>query len=133
MNSKAGSINNMSRFFLVATILLLISLPEVMAQSSSQRANLDSLRRSIIQLDQDLYEVQLNLHNSKKQLKTGILIATIGYTVTIIGGQLLGTNPDAGEALLYVGGATGIVGTVVLVKGFNKISLRAPDPPLINP
>lgn len=83
-------------------------------------------------MDQELYEVQLNLHNSKKQLKTGIFIATIGYTVTIIGGQLLGSNPDAGKALLYVGGATGIVGTVVLVKGFNKISLRAPDPPRIS-
>ncbi|MDE0558863.1 hypothetical protein OU792_02640 [Algoriphagus sp. NF] len=103
------------------------------AQSSSQQANLDSLRRSIVQMDQELYEVQLNLHNSKKQLKTGIFIATIGYTVTIIGGQLLGSNPDAGKALLYVGGATGIVGTVVLVNGFNKISLRAPDPPRISP
>ncbi|WP_288369184.1 hypothetical protein [uncultured Algoriphagus sp.] len=123
----------MSRFFIAVTFLGLLSMSNSWAQSSSQQANLDSLRRSIVQMDQELYEVQLNLHNSKKQLKTGIFIATIGYTVTIIGGQLLGSNPDAGKALLYVGGATGIVGTVVLVNGFNKISLRAPDPPRISP
>ncbi|KPQ17878.1 MAG: hypothetical protein HLUCCX10_06035 [Algoriphagus marincola HL-49] len=123
----------MSRFFIALTFLGLLSMSNSWAQSSSQQANLDSLRRSIVQMDQELYEVQLNLHNSKKQLKTGIFIATIGYTVTIIGGQLLGSNPDAGKALLYVGGATGIVGTVVLVNGFNKISLRAPDPPRISP
>lgn len=123
----------MSRFFIAVTFLGILSMSNSWAQSSSQQANLDSLRRSIVQMDQEFYEVQLNLHNSKKQLKTGIFIATIGYTVTIIGGQLLGSNPDAGKALLYVGGATGIVGTVVLVNGFNKISLRAPDPPRISP
>lgn len=99
------------------------------AQTQSHQANLDSLRREILNLDKELYEVQLNLDRSKNQLKKGIFIATIGYTVTIIGGQLLGSNPDVGKSLLYVGGATGIVGTVVLVKGFNKISLKAPTPP----
>jgi len=43
--------------------------------------------------------------------------------VTILGGQLLGSNPDLGKALLYTGGAIGITGTVILVKGFNKISI----------
>lgn len=99
------------------------------AQTQSYQANLDSLRREIRNLDKELYEVQLNLDRSKNQLKKGIFIATIGYTVTIIGGQLLGSNPDVGKTLLYVGGATGIVGTVVLVKGFNKISLKTPTPP----
>ncbi len=98
-----------------------------MAQSQEQ-VSYDSLKRAIIQLDQDLYQVELNLHQSQKQLKTGILVATLGYTVTIIGGQLLGTEPEIGEALLYVGGATGIVGTVVLFKGFKKISLGPPVP-----
>ncbi|TFV97372.1 hypothetical protein E4S40_01580 [Algoriphagus kandeliae] len=115
----------MSRFFLLFIFLgLLVSTS--FSQTTSQQANLDSLRREIRALDQELYEVQLNLDRSKNQLKKGIFIATIGYTVTIIGGQLLGSNPDVGKTLLYVGGATGIVGTVVLVKGFNKISLKAP-------
>ncbi len=82
----------------------------------------------MIQMDQDLYQVQLNLHKAQNQLQTGILVATLGYTVTIVGGQLLGTNPELGETLLYVGGATGIVGTVILFKGFKKISLGPPIP-----
>jgi hypothetical protein len=89
----------------------------------------DSLKRSLTQVESELYQVKLNLHQSQSQLKSGILIATLGYTVTIIGGQLLGTRPRVGETLLYVGGATGIVGTVVLFKGFKKISLGPPLPP----
>ncbi len=92
------------------------------------KAGYDSLKRAMIQMDQELYQVQLNLHRSQNQLKTGILVATLGYTVTIIGGQLLGTEPELGETLLYVGGATGIVGTVILFKGFKKISLGPPIP-----
>ncbi|MFN3998371.1 hypothetical protein [Algoriphagus sp.] len=100
---------------------------ELVAQSKDQ-VSYDSLKREIIQLDQELYDVQLNLHQAQNQLQTGILVATLGYTVTIIGGQLLGTKPELGETLLYVGGATGIVGTVILFKGFKKISLGPPLP-----
>jgi hypothetical protein len=89
----------------------------------------DSLKKSLTQVETDLYQVKLNLHQSQQQLKNGILVATLGYTVTIIGGQLLGTRPRVGEVLLYAGGATGIVGTVVLFKGFKKISLGPPMPP----
>lgn len=89
----------------------------------------DSLKKSLTQVEADLYQVQLNLYQSQKQLKSGILVATLGYTVTIIGGQLLGTKPQLGETLLYVGGATGIIGAVVLFKGFKKISLGPPLPP----
>lgn len=96
---------------------------------SLEKPNLDSLVNTIVKLEKEIYEVQLNLHQSKKQLKTGILVATVGYTVTIIGGQLLGTRPELGEVLLYTGGAIGIAGTVVLVKGFNKISLGPPQKP----
>ncbi|WP_332914040.1 hypothetical protein [Algoriphagus boritolerans] len=78
------------------------------------------MKRAMVRLDQELYDVQLNLHKAQNQLQTGILVATLGYTVTIIGGQLLGTNPNVGETLLYVGGATGIVGTAILFKGFKK-------------
>lgn len=100
---------------------------DLLAQTKDQ-ASYDSLKRAMIQMDQELYQVQLNLHKSQNQLQTGILVATLGYTVTIIGGQLLGTKPELGETLLYVGGATGIVGTVILFKGFKKISLGPPIP-----
>ncbi|WP_373520618.1 hypothetical protein [Aquiflexum sp.] len=96
---------------------------------SKESPTLDSLVNAVVNLEKEIYEVKLNLHQSQKQLKTGILVATIGYTVTIIGGQLLGTRPELGEALLYTGGAIGIAGTVVLVKGFNKISLGPPRKP----
>ncbi|MGY6741137.1 MAG: hypothetical protein ACXIUQ_00265 [Cecembia sp.] len=86
----------------------------------------DSLQRSIMVLEKRVFEIENNLYSSQKQLKNGILIATLGYTVTIIGGQLLGTRPALGETLLYVGGGIGITGTVVLVRGFNKISLGPP-------
>lgn len=96
-------------------------------------ARLDSLEKTVLLLEKEVYDINLNLYNSQKQLKSGILVATLGYTVTIIGGQLLGTRPELGEALLYTGGAIGIAGTVVLVRGFNKISLGPPRRPLLSP
>lgn len=111
--------------FLTGLFTMLFTAP--LFSQSQQSFSSDSLKRTIIQLDRDLRQVELNLHQSQQQLKTGILVATLGYTVTIIGGQLLGTKPQTGEALLYVGGATGLVGTVILFKGFKKISLGAPQ------
>ncbi|WP_075350851.1 hypothetical protein [Algoriphagus marinus] len=111
------------------TLSLVLGFCFIAKGQTSNLPSIDSLKRAVIELDQEIYEVKLNLHNSQKQLKTGILVATIGYTVTIIGGQLLGTEPDLGKTLLYVGGATGIAGTFILVKGFKKISLGAPAPP----
>ena len=86
----------------------------------------DTLQKSIVVLEKRVFEIENNLYKSQQQLKSGILVATLGYTVTIIGGQLLGTRPQLGETLLYVGGGIGIAGTVVLVRGFNKISLGPP-------
>jgi hypothetical protein len=113
-------------FFLIPFFWVFTQL-HVLAQSKDQ-ASYDSLKRTLIQVDQELYAVQLNLHQAQSQLQNGILVATLGYTITIIGGQLLGTKPELGETLLYAGGATGIVGTVILFKGFKKISLGPPIP-----
>ena len=93
------------------------------AQSEMTKQQFDSLKRAIVKLDAQVEQLTYNLSNAKRTLKAGVFIATIGYTVTIIGGQLLGVNPELGEALLYTGGAIGIGGTVLLVRGFNKISL----------
>ncbi|HHP7242965.1 MAG TPA: hypothetical protein ACFCUD_14925 [Cyclobacteriaceae bacterium] len=83
--------------------------------------DIDSLKREIMQLDVEVDNIQLGLQGSKKSLKRGIFVATLGYSITIVGGQLLGTNPTAGEALLYAGGAVGIAGTALLVKAFDKL------------
>lgn len=117
----------MSRILFLSGLFVLLYSSPLFSQAQQNIAS-DSLKRTILQLDRDLRQVELNLHQSQQQLKTGILVATLGYTVTIIGGQLLGTKPQTGEALLYVGGATGLVGTVILFKGFKKISLGAPQP-----
>ncbi len=83
--------------------------------------DIDSLKREIMLLNVEVDNIQLGLQESKKSLKRGIFVATLGYSITIAGGQLLGTNPTAGEALLYAGGAVGIAGTVLLVKAFDKL------------
>ncbi len=106
------------------TIFFIISIPSFAQEYSKQE--LDSIKREIFDIKNDVSEIRLNLYDAKKTLKTGIFIATLGYTVTIIGGQLLGTNPQLGEVLLYTGGAIGIGGTIVLVNGFNKISWGPP-------
>lgn len=114
----------MKRIFLLSTFIFL-NLGFINAQEFSKH-ELDSIKREIFTIKNDVNQIQLQLADAKKTLKTGIFVATIGYTVTIIGGQLLGTNPELGEALLYTGGAIGIGGTIVLVNGFNKISLSKP-------
>lgn len=112
----------MKYFFTILTILLSFNSLSFAQEFSKQE--LDSIKSHIFNIQNEVNSIQLNLNNAKKTLKTGIFVATLGYTVTIIGGQLLGTNPQLGEALLYTGGAIGIGGTIVLVNGFNKISLE---------
>ena len=121
----------MNRFFGVV-LLLLTFCPFVSFCQRPLPSSLDSLKREIIDLKLDVQNVQLSISETKRTLKRGILVATIGYTVTIIGGQLLGTRPELGEALLYTGGAIGIGGTFILVNGFNKMdqfNRSLPPPP----
>lgn len=110
---------------LVLFTVFLIS-GSLFGQSQYDPVPIDSLQKTVLLLEKRVFDIETNLYKAQSQLKTGILVATIGYTVTIIGGQLLGTRPQLGETLLYVGGGIGIAGTVVLVKGFNKISLGPP-------
>lgn len=111
---------------IVFASILMLTLCNYGFCQTAENINLDSLVNQVLALEEDLYQVKLNLHQSQKRLKTGIFIATVGYSVTILGGQLLGTRPQLGKTLLYTGGAIGIGGTVTLVSGFNKISLGPP-------
>lgn len=103
----------------ILLILFLFNFPAMSQQQSV--GSLDSLKREIINMKTDVQNIQLSITKTKKTLKRGIFVATLGYTVTIIGGQLLGTRPELGEALLYTGGAIGIGGTIILVNGFNQM------------
>lgn len=82
----------------------------------------EDLKVQVLKMQQDVDNIQLNLVTSEKKFKRGILVATIGYTVTITGGLLLGrSNDQLGQVLLVAGGVTGAVGTVLLVDSFKYL------------
>jgi len=112
--------------FLQITFLLsvLILSFKSYSQKNDPVGNLDSLKNAVLNLQLEVDNINASLDDSRKTLKTGIFIATLGYTVTIIGGQLLTVNQNVGEALLYTGGAIGIGGTFLLIKGFNKLGRK---------
>lgn len=85
----------------------------------------DSLKQAIISLDTRVSQVELNLETAQSKFRTGILIATLGYTTTITGGLMLGReNDQLGQGLLVVGGATGILGTYKMVDAFRFLTGR---------
>lgn len=96
--------------------------------SAQQQADVDSLKNEILQLKADVHTIQLNLVQGEKKFKRGILVATIGYSVTIAGGLMLGRKyDDLGKVLLVTGGATGITGTFMMLDAFKYLG-RAGHP-----
>ncbi|MFY8035904.1 MAG: hypothetical protein ACOVMQ_01995 [Cyclobacteriaceae bacterium] len=94
----------------------------VVGYSQQAPTTVEDLKAQVLQMQQDVDNIQLNLVTSEKKFKRGILVATIGYTVTITGGLLLGrSNDQLGQVLLVAGGATGAVGTVLLVDSFKYL------------
>lgn len=101
--------------------ILFLFLPFcLIAQTAlAQEKDLDSLKQEILELRTEVDNINLNLEKSRKKLRTGVLVATIGYTVTIAGGLMLGRENDSlGQALLITGGVTGITGTYMMVDAF---------------
>lgn len=91
--------------------------------SHGQTDSYDSLKQAIIKLDQRVNQVELNLETSQKKFRSGILIATLGYTTTITGGLMLGRkNDNLGQVLLVTGGTTGILGTYKMVDAFRFLT-----------
>ncbi|MCA6074919.1 hypothetical protein [Fulvivirga sedimenti] len=100
----------------LTTIILLFVAGPVMSQTQDR---LDSLKQEIIHLQAEVDNINLNLEKSRTKFQKGILIATIGYTVTIAGGLMLGRENDSlGQVLLITGGVTGITGTYMMVDAF---------------
>jgi len=106
-------------------ILIVISLTICTSVVYSQDLQADSLailKREILALRSDVDNIQLNLGKSERKFKVGMVVATIGYSVTIAGGLMLGReNDDLGKVLLVSGGATGITGTFLLVDSFKYL------------
>jgi hypothetical protein len=100
-------------------LLILFSLNSYCQQSPT---DVEDLKKQVLLLQQDVDNIQLNLATSQKKFKRGILVATIGYTLTITGGLMLGRqNDQLGQGLLIAGGVTGAVGTVLLVDSFKYL------------
>ncbi len=109
---------------MVYRLIVLSLISFISYRSLAQRpSSYDSLKRAIIALDTRVSEVELNLATSQKKFRSGILIATLGYTTTITGGLMLGrANDQLGQGLLVVGGATGILGTYKMVDAFRFLT-----------
>ena len=108
--------------------LLLISALLLCLQINAQDFTVDSLKYQVQLLENNQQHIQLNLGKAEKQFKKGILISTIGYSVTIAGGLMLGgKNDELGTGLLVAGGAIGIAGTFILVDSFKYLG-RASNP-----
>ena len=103
---------------LVVTLgLVLVSLCCKAQQSTP--SDVEDLKKEVLALRNDVSRIQVNLRATEKRFKRGILVSTIGYSVTIAGGLMLGRKQDElGKALLVAGGATGITGTFLLVDAF---------------
>lgn len=107
--------------FTILTTLLFASFLYAQAQSNSavSNADIDQLKKEILSLQGDVENIKLNLGKSERHFKTGIAVATIGYSVTIAGGLMLGRKRDElGKGLLVAGGITGITGTILMVDAF---------------
>ena len=104
-------------------ILVIIIAVFVTSFASAQTVEgVDSLKAEILKVRNDLQLVKLNLAESERKFKRGILVATVGYTVTITGGLMLGRKQDElGKMLLVAGGATGVVGTVLMLDSFKYL------------
>jgi hypothetical protein len=84
------------------------------------------LKAQILQLQGRVENIEVNLGQAQRKFQTGMALATIGYTVTIAGGLMLGRENDRlGQGLLIAGGATGVAGTFMLVDSFKHLGRAA--------
>ncbi len=124
----------MTQFFLPTRCLLVITFLlgsySVQAQSTpSSSVGADSLRAEILRLRTDLDATRDNLRISHRKFRSGILVSGIGYSITILGGVLLGSQEysDWGQPLVVAGGVIGFSGALLLLNS-NKFIGRAGGP-----
>jgi hypothetical protein len=104
------------------TIFAMLIFSTAVAAQQKSRASEDSLQQQILSLRGEVENIKLNLGLSEKKFKRGIAVATIGYSVTITGGLMLGRKNDKlGKILLVAGGVSGITGTILMVDAFKYL------------
>lgn len=92
------------------------------ASHSQVAQDVETLKKEVLLLRNDVNSIRANLVTSERRFKRGMLVSTIGYSVTIAGGLLLGRKQDdLGKGLLIAGGVTGVTGTVLLVDAFRYL------------
>lgn len=117
------------------TILLLLlfsgfSYAHAQGDPNTTITDVDQLKKEIVSLRADIDHIKLNIGKSEKHFKTGIAVATIGYSVTIAGGLMLGRKrDDLGKGLLIAGGVTGITGTILMVDAFKFLGRASRNRP----
>ena len=103
-----------------ATLLILISLS--FFANAQEKGDINELKQEILSIRADVENITLNLEKSKSKFQKGIFVATLGYTITIAGGLMLGReNDELGQGLLVAGGVTGGIGTYMLVDAFKYL------------
>jgi hypothetical protein len=104
------------------TIICFFLLSSFIVKAQQQPVDVEELKKEILQLKLDVQTIQLNLVEGERKFKQGILVATLGYSVTIAGGLMLGRkNDDLGKVLLVGGGAAGITGTAMMFNAFRYL------------
>lgn len=118
----------LTRCLLISAIVL--GSYSAQAQSTpSSSVGADSLRAEILRLRTDLDATRDNLRISHRKFRSGILVSGIGYSITILGGVLLGSQDysDWGQPLVVAGGVVGFSGALLLLNS-NKFIGRAGGP-----
>jgi hypothetical protein len=103
------------------TLLFLFVVVSVYGQSTPADTlkNIEEFKKELLSLRADVDNIQVNLARSETRFKRGIAVATLGYSVTIAGGLMLGRKHDElGKGLLIAGGVTGVTGTILMVDAF---------------
>ncbi|MEY4931169.1 MAG: hypothetical protein RI909_1893 [Bacteroidota bacterium] len=107
---------------MIRIIFLLLLLVPAFTYAQTETTGVEDLKREILLLQADVENIQLNLSQSEKKFKRGIAVATVGYTMVIAGGLMLGRkNDELGKGLLIAGGVTGITGTIKMVDAFKYL------------
>lgn len=103
-------------------ILLILLMNPLFSFAQTETKDVEELKKEILLLQADVENIQVNLTESEQKFKRGIAVATIGYTMVIAGGLMLGREKDdLGKGLLIAGGVTGITGTIMMVDAFKYL------------